>query len=150
MWGASISSRLKIINQARCIGCYSCMMACSRTYYRTVSIKNSAIVIRTSGGIENAFVCIVCHACTDPPCAEACPRNALSKRKGGGVILNKELCDGCEKCMDACIIGAIHMDGEQKAIVCRHCGVCTGFCPHEVLEMRTVEDTGEQEFAASS
>jgi len=119
------------------------MMACARTYYDTVSLMNSAIDIQTSGGIESAYVVVVCHACTDPPCARACPTGALTKRDGGGVVLNKDLCTGCKQCKDACLIGAIRMDGSNKAIVCRHCGICASFCPHGVLEMRKVENVDE-------
>lgn len=135
-------------NQARCIGCYSCMMACARTYYDTVSLRNSAIDIQTSGGIESGYSSIVCHACVDPPCAKACPENALTKRKGGGVLVNKDLCNGCGNCIDACIVGAIHLDGDRKVIICRHCGVCVGFCPNEVLEMVEVQESGEPMIAA--
>ena len=130
--------RIKVANQARCIGCYSCMMACARTYYSTISLKNSAIDIQTSGGIESVYVAVVCHACIDPPCARACPTGALVKRNGGGVKFKTDLCTGCGQCAGACLVGAIHMDGNAKAIVCRHCGICTSFCPHEVLEMRKV------------
>ena len=135
--------RLKVANPARCIGCYSCMMACARTWYDTISLKNSRIDIQTRGGIETPYVQIVCHACIDPPCMRACPIGALSKRKGGGVNLNKDICDGCGNCIEACLMGAIHLDAEKKAVICKHCGVCPKFCPHDVLEMIEVDDSGE-------
>ncbi|MGB9927931.1 MAG: 4Fe-4S dicluster domain-containing protein [Methanosarcina sp.] len=139
----NMAKRLKVANPARCIGCYSCMMACARTWYDTISLKNSRINIQTKGGIETSYAQIVCHACVDPPCMRACPLGALTKRKGGGVILNKEICDGCGNCIHACLMGAIHLDAEKKAVICKHCGVCPKFCPHDVLEMIEVEDSGE-------
>lgn len=146
----TIPKRIKVAKQARCIGCYSCMMACARSYYKSISLKNSAIDIRTSGGIESAYVSVVCHACIEPPCAKACPENALSKRKGGGVILHKDKCTGCKNCVTACLVGAIHMDGDEKAIICKHCGICPPFCPHGVLEMWDVVDTDALDEGAAS
>ena len=85
-----MAKRLKVANPARCIGCYSCMMACARTWYDTISLKNSRINIQTRGGIETPYAAIVCHACIDPPCMRACPLGALTKRKGGeGSISTK-------------------------------------------------------------
>jgi len=138
-----MAKRLKVANPARCIGCYSCMMACARTWYDTISLKNSRINIQTSGGIETPYAQIVCHACIDPPCMRACPLGALSKRKGGGVNLNADICDGCGNCIESCLMGAIHLDAEKKAVICKHCGVCSKFCPHDVIIMIEVEDSGE-------
>ncbi|WP_394326040.1 4Fe-4S binding protein [Methanosarcina horonobensis] len=50
-----------------------------------------------------------------PSLHESLPLGALTKRKGGGVDLNKEICDGCGNCMEACIMGAIHLDAEKKS-----------------------------------
>lgn len=40
-------------------------------------------------------------------------------------------------------MGAIHLDAEKKAVICKHCGVCSKFCPHDVIIMIEVEDSGE-------
>lgn len=124
----------------KCIGCFTCMMVCAGVNHQNHSISKSSIKVRTSGGLRGKFVSIVCLACNDErACAEACPSGALEKRPGGGVILKKEKCTGCKKCVDACIVGAVHFDEDtDKPIICKHCGVCAKFCPHECLRMEEV------------
>ena len=131
--------RIKVANPNRCIGCYSCMLACSRANADSVSLIASAIDIKTSGGIESGLEIIVCRSCIDPRCARACPTGALKTRDGGGVLLNKELCDSCGTCVDACLPRAIHFDKEGFPVICIHCGVCAKFCSHDVLELRKTE-----------
>lgn len=127
--------RIKVANLARCIGCYSCMLACSRQR-GLVSLVRSAIQVKTRGGIEGDFILVVCHACEDPPCAHACQPGALEKADGG-VKFDRELCTRCGACKDACLIGAITMD-QEEVVVCKHCGMCAEFCPHDVLTLEVL------------
>lgn len=131
---------LKTEGMNKCIGCFTCMLTCSGVNKQNHSLAKSAIKVRTSGGMQGKYVAIVCLGCRDErACAEACPSGALEKRQGGGVILKSEKCIGCRKCEKACIVSAVHFDEfENKPIICRHCGVCTKFCPHECLQMEDV------------
>jgi Fe-S-cluster-containing dehydrogenase component len=131
--------KIKVANPNRCIGCYSCMLACSRTNEDSLSLIDSAINITTSGGIESGLQIIVCRSCIDPPCAKACPTGALTPRKGGGVVVHKELCDSCGECVDACLPRAIHFDKKGLPVICIHCGVCAKYCSHDVLELIKTE-----------
>jgi len=120
----------------RCIGCYSCMLACARLVYHSYSPRRSAIQIRTAGGMQGRFVADICRACQEPPCAAACPTGALSPRPGGGVRLDRDQCIGCQACGEACVVGAIaFLSDDPYPIVCRHCGVCVRYCPHDCLNM---------------
>jgi len=130
--------RLKVAHPERCIGCLGCMFACSRTRTGSVSLHDSAIKVKTQGGIEDDFRIVVCRNCQDPPCARACPEGALEMRPEGGAIFHRDLCTGCGKCQKACLIGAISMGKENKPIKCIHCGACADFCPHGVLELEEV------------
>ncbi len=133
---------LKTTNMNKCIGCFTCKLVCAAFNHQNHSITRSSIQIRTSGGMTGKFVATVCLACNDErACMEACPTHALSKRKGGGVIFDPDLCIGCQKCKEACIVGAINFVPEDTSpIVCKHCGVCARYCPHECLKMEDVGD----------
>lgn len=124
----------------KCIGCYSCMMACAREIKKSYSPVTSAIQIRTRGGLQSKFTANICRACSDPPCADACKFEALQPRTGGGVKLSKIRCTGCGDCIAACPINYIRMDEkENKIIMCLHCGTCVKFCPHGVLALQEVK-----------
>ena len=127
--------RLAVVDVDLCVGCQCCMMACNRRF-GDAGTARSAIHIRSAGGIERGFVVLVCRACAEPPCLKVCPTNALTKRRGGGVILNQSKCIGCKRCVDACIIGVIFWDdSNEKPVICVHCGYCTDFCPYGVIRM---------------
>ncbi|MGC9779685.1 MAG: 4Fe-4S binding protein [Candidatus Heimdallarchaeota archaeon] len=114
-------------------------MACARERFNKLSIDESAITVKAAGQTAY-YAIIVCRGCKDPVCMRACPTGALSKRKGGGVILNLSKCDACGSCQEACILGAIKLDIlSETPIICIHCGKCVDFCPHGILEMEEVE-----------
>ena len=132
---------LKANDMNKCIGCLTCMLICSGVNHRDFSLQKSSISIRTSGGLSGRFISVICQACHNPQCAEVCPSDALTPRKGGGVLLDPKKCIGCRRCVEACIVGAIEFDETgQKPIVCRHCGVCTRYCPHGCLSMKEAAD----------
>ena len=71
---------------ARCIGCDSCMLACARMIYRSISPHKSAIQIRSRGGVMGRMVANICTACAEPvPCVEVCPTEALTRGQAAGV-----------------------------------------------------------------
>jgi ferredoxin len=50
--------------------------------------------------------------------------------------VNKEMCTGCEVCVDECPVGAISLD-EDAAFIneseCIRCGVCHDVCPEDAV-----------------
>jgi len=133
---------LQSTEMRKCLGCFSCMNVCSVINHNNHSLIKSAIKVRTTGGMSSNFIAIVCLGCNEPACMEVCPSHALEIRKGGGVLLTEEKCIGCRKCEEACIVHAVNFDEEtKKPIICRHCGVCTRYCPHDCLLM--IESRGE-------
>jgi ferredoxin len=50
--------------------------------------------------------------------------------------INKELCTGCQTCVDECSVGAISMEKDIAFInedECIRCGVCHDVCPEDAV-----------------
>ena len=134
--------RIKIIDTERCVGCQSCMFACSRRH-NEAGLSKTCIMVRSVGGMERGFTVIVCRACEDPPCARVCPTKALEVRKGGGVRLDESKCIGCLMCIISCPFGAIDLDTINQVVVkCTGCyelresglrPACEAMCPAEAI-----------------
>ena len=132
---------LRAHEMSKCIGCFTCMNVCASVNQKNHSLIKSAIKVRTAGGMSSSFVAIVCLGCLEPACMEVCPSKALERREGGGVVLRPEKCIGCRSCETSCIMRAVNFDMETgKPIICRHCGVCARFCPHDCLQMIDSEE----------
>ncbi|GAF92876.1 unnamed protein product [marine sediment metagenome] len=68
-----------------------------------------------------------------------CPKDAISRDEElGGVVVNYDLCIGCEMCVAACPFGGMGIDViENKVIKCDLCDgepACVRFCKAEALE----------------
>lgn len=127
---------LRAARMERCIGCYSCSLACARLVHKQLSWTNCGIRISTAGGVSTGFEAKLCVACDPAPCTAVCPTEALTQRKGGGVKVNREVCIRCGKCASACPVEAIHIGVDDGLpYLCIHCGRCVAFCPHNCLEL---------------
>jgi carbon-monoxide dehydrogenase iron sulfur subunit len=116
----------------RCIGCYTCITACSQLFFKEDIAAKSCIEVFPQGSDE--FRLSVCNQCGT--CVATCPENALSVNKQGVVMLNKKLCNACYTCVDACPTSNLrkHTDGEIP-IKCNACGTCARECPANALEI---------------
>jgi anaerobic dimethyl sulfoxide reductase subunit B (iron-sulfur subunit) len=60
--------------------------------------------------------------CIHPPCVEACPEKAITKRLQDGIVLvDKDKCNGCRICLEACPFGAPQF-GENE--IMQKCDLC--------------------------
>ncbi|AKI96744.1 4Fe-4S dicluster domain-containing protein [Kosmotoga pacifica] len=131
---------MRVVNRDQCIGCFSCMYACSRTWQQAITVEKAALRVKNYPGVEGAFSVRICYGCNNPDCIVVCPTQALTKRKGGGVVFDSSKCIHCRKCIDACVPGALQWDTEfEIPIICHHCGICASYCPNSVLALVEVE-----------
>jgi ethylbenzene hydroxylase subunit beta/complex iron-sulfur molybdoenzyme family reductase subunit beta len=65
----------------------------------------------------------LCNHCTRPVCVEACPRNAMYKRKEDGIVLRDETrCRGYQFCLEACPYKKVYFNYVKK--ISQHCIFC--------------------------
>jgi len=116
------------IDERLCWGCRTCEVACKQENRAAEGVQ--LIVVRENGSRQNAdhpesvYQVNLCRHCDDPPCADACPEAAISKRDDGLVIMDYELCSGCQACIAECPYDAIAFDDDsdiaQKCNLCHH------------------------------
>lgn len=117
----------------KCIGCYTCMAACSNLFFKEEDNEKSCIEVFPAEGTDN-FRLSVCNQCGT--CVEVCPTDALSVNKQGVIMLNKTLCSGCYVCVDACPTNNFRTHADlQMPFKCNACGACARECPADALEV---------------
>jgi Fe-S-cluster-containing dehydrogenase component len=119
-----------VIDQERCIGCEACSIACkiennTTDYWIKVETQGGAVKDTPGGNFPNLtmdFLPKLCNHCENPPCVDSCPEGALQKRDDGIVILDQEVCNGCQSCLTACPYNIIIFnDDNDLAEKCNFC-----------------------------
>ena len=130
------------IDPSRCIGCESCVNACSECEtHRGESMIHLDFIDRRQ---TTATVPFVCMHCDDPTCAEVCPADAIKKTEDGVVQSSlKPRCIACSNCVLACPFGIPKvMLGPEQMMKCDMCydrtsqgkrPMCATVCPSQAL-----------------
>jgi Fe-S-cluster-containing dehydrogenase component len=136
------------VDPSRCIGCKSCMEACTECdTHRGESMIHLEYIDRAQ---SVQTVPVVCMHCEQPTCAEVCPADAI-KRTGDGVVQSarKPRCIACGNCVVACPFGVpeLYID-RQIMMKCDMCydrtsvgkkPMCATVCPSQALFFGTRE-----------
>jgi formate dehydrogenase beta subunit len=151
-----------LYDATRCIGCQTCVVACTKANDLTPDIRrdqlhqepgdlnsNTKTIIKlykSNDGKEFSYVKQQCMHCIDPACAAACMFGGLKKdEKTGAVSWNGKFCVGCRYCEIACPFNVPKFGWEgfnPKIVKCEFCkerlakGVqpaCTEVCPKKAV-----------------
>ena len=102
-------NRFIIADSQLCIGCGTCMSACS-TAHKSAGLQSQPRL--TVMKHENATAPVTCRHCEDAPCATVCPVKAITYEQDQ-ILLNETVCIGCTLCAIACPFGAISLSGSR-------------------------------------
>lgn len=104
-------SQFIAVDSDRCIGCGTCLIACSTAHEKAGRQTNPRLVKVLTRDLSAT---VSCHHCQDAPCAQVCPVQAV-QRQGDVVVVDEKICISCKLCALACPFGSIRMSGTSVA-----------------------------------
>ncbi len=146
-----------IIDNRKCIGCHACTTACKAEHLVPVGVNRTWVKQVEKGEFPHTrrlFSVMRCNHCTDAPCVEICPVEALYTREDGIVDFDKDRCIGCKSCMQACPYDALYIDPENNtAAKCNYCAhrvdiglepACVNVCPEHAIISGDMDDPNSE------
>jgi len=148
-------------DQTRCIGCYTCAIACKDWHdIHEKEVNWMQIQIIEKGKFPNlfmAYLAVPCYHCEEPSCIPACPQDAIYKRESDGIVLvDPDKCTGKEECKNTPCLSACRTRSPQfgtelnaKMQKCDFCldrlqqgqqAICVEACPMFALDIDTLEN----------
>ena len=142
-----------IIDNRKCIGCHACTTACKSEHDVPIGVFRTWVKQVEKGEFPHTrrvFSVMRCNHCTDAPCVEICPVEALYFRPDGIVDFDKNRCIGCKSCMQACPYDALYIDPDtHTAAKCNYCAhrvdiglepACVNICPEHAIISGNMDD----------
>lgn len=146
-----------VIDNRKCIGCHACTTACKSEHQVPVGVNRTWVKQVEKGEFPDTrrlFSVMRCNHCTDAPCVDICPVEALYIREDGIVDFNKDRCIGCKSCMQACPYDALYIDPDTNtAAKCNYCAhrvdvglepACVNVCPEHAIISGDMEDANSE------
>ena len=109
-----------------CFGCYACEVACKQE--NDLPVGPRWIRVKTvgprwiNGELVMDFVPMTCMHCSNAPCMDACPQDAITRREDGVVLISPDLCIGCLACLQVCPFGAPQFNPDRDIV--EKCNLC--------------------------
>ncbi len=131
MAGTQKKNWAMVIDQERCIGCWTCAVGCKVINNEPLGFWWNRILTaapgEVSGGrvdaltnpasddidvpagtfpqVEMAYLPVACQHCDNAPCVKVCPVGATFQSDNGTILVDYERCIGCRYCIAACPYG---------------------------------------------
>ena len=106
--GAAIprSQGYVVFDSRKCIGCTTCMLACSLTHYgeQNLSLARIQIIQDSFGKFPGDLSVNPCRQCVEPVCVRHCPVGAahVDTANGNVRVIDEQKCVGCKMCLQMC------------------------------------------------
>jgi len=126
-----------VVHPEKCSGCEVCVLICSLFHNGVFSPSLARIKIPKVGCVD--YMIDVCRQCLAPDCMYTCPVGAIyvDPKTGCSMVAEKK-CNGCKKCVDACLFGMMFFDEVKNvAFKCDLCGgdpQCVKYCTMKAIE----------------
>lgn len=95
-----------LVDSQRCVKCEACVVACRAEWNTPLGYSRNwvseVMTVPTTGQPQLSFLSNRCHHCDNPPCVASCPTGASYKRDDGMVLVDRDICTGCEFCVPVC------------------------------------------------
>ncbi len=150
-------------DQTRCIGCYTCSVACKDWNNIQTGVNWRKIGIMEHGRFPKlslAYLSSACNHCKNPSCLKACPAEAITKRDSDGVVLvNSNKCIGKDECGAKCLkacpwdVPQFGKGKNPKMEKCNFCferleqgqqTICVEACPMYALDAGNIDELREK------
>jgi len=90
----------------RCVNCKACEVACRAEWNTPLGFNRNWVVetfsVSDDGVPHMDLISGRCQHCDDAPCVTNCPSGASYQRDDGVVLVDREICSGCEMCVTVC------------------------------------------------
>ena len=131
---------------ANCAGCQLCEIACTHYHSAQYGQHNHRLRIEFREKPDEPHVPkpVVCPLCEK--CVEACAEGALKVGAGGYLILDRERCNACGDCIEACPLDLVLADEDGMPIFCDMCEgnpQCVLWCRRQAITV--VERKGSKQ-----
>lgn len=144
-----------------CFNCGACVVACTMTNYVSLAYAGKKIerglasnitrVVNETGPLPKLLM-VQCQQCTEAPCIDRCPADAITRNADGLVVTDEPACIQCGKCVKACPYGARWTDpvteirksclgpGCQALVAAGQSPACVQACPAGARAFGDVHD----------